>query len=179
MEFEHSQTYRLLGAAWAQALQSAALCQLGAAAACQENIVPAQALLSRVAGQEQAHAGLWLGWLLQNTPSDTAWYLQQAAARRRRAWREEYPVLARTAREENFLQLAELADNLSRIAKAQEVALQRMTNQLQQDTLFCRKQSVFWICQNCGHTLFSAAAPEQCPVCQAKKGCFLPQNAPR
>ncbi len=81
-----------------------------------------------------------------------------------------YPEFARIAREEGFIEIATAYELISRVESEHEKIFKKMSEHLNANTLYKRKEPVKWKCENCGFEYTSENALEVCPVCGKPMG---------
>lgn len=83
-----------------------------------------------------------------------------------------YPAFADVAKQEGFPQIEATFRMIANIEKEHEQKYQQLKNELEQQTLYQKKQPTQWICTNCGHIHEGTNAPGICPVCKYPQGWF-------
>ncbi|MGI6451187.1 MAG: rubrerythrin [Desulfitobacteriia bacterium] len=128
------------------------------------------AIFLETAENEKEHAKLWFKQLqgIGATPENLA----AAAAGENEEWTSMYARMAEEAREEGFLEIAELFAGVAKIEKEHEERYRKLLENLQANQTFAKNESVNWKCRNCGHTHVGNSAPEICPVCAHPKAYF-------
>lgn len=119
---------------------------------------------------EKEHAKIHLK-LLQGIGS-TIDNLKAAASGENSEWTDMYPRMAREAREEGFDHIAEIFEAIAEIEKHHEERYKKLLENIEQKTVFKKKNSVKWMCRNCGHVHEGTEAPETCPVCAHPQAFF-------
>ena len=76
-----------------------------------------------------------------------------------------YKEFAKTAREEGFDEIAAKFELVGKIEKEHEERYLALLKNIEDKTVFERKEDKIWICRNCGHVYVGTKAPEVCPVC--------------
>ena len=93
---------------------------------------------------------------------------------------EIYPEFARTAKEEGFVDIAGLFDNVIAVEKKHERLFNELYKQMKDGTLYKRKTPTLWKCPSCGYEAVLPEAWDKCPLCQAPQGTVelvLPKEA--
>lgn len=83
-----------------------------------------------------------------------------------------YPTFARIAREEGFPEIAHTFDEVSKVEERHEARYRKLLSNIETDSVFCKKESIFWKCLNCGYIFEGMEAPEFCPCCHHPQGYF-------
>jgi rubrerythrin len=124
------------------------------------------------AGNEKEHAKIWFkllcGGEIQSTPDN----LKAAAEGENYEWTDMYARMAAEAREEGFNDIAFLFDAVGKIEKEHEERYRKLLANIEEGSVFKKKEKVVWICRNCGHIVDSEAAPDKCPVCKHPQSYF-------
>lgn len=143
---------------------------LYAEAARREGYEQIAALFEEAAGNELAHARLWLRALegLGTTEEN----LLDAAGGEHALWTHTYPEMARIAREEGFEELAARFEGVAQAERAHEVRFLKLLENLRKGQAFRRGGPVLWYCRNCGRLEWRKDAPAACPACGAPRGFF-------
>ena len=84
-----------------------------------------------------------------------------------------YTEFSEVAKEEGFLEIAELFKNISAIEDCHNKRFTEIYNQLKNGTIYKRTKPIKWKCSGCGYEHVSTEAPKTCPVCQEKQGAFM------
>ena len=84
-----------------------------------------------------------------------------------------YTEFSEVAKEEGFLEIAELFKNISAIEDCHNKRFTEIYNQLKNGTIYKRSKPIKWKCSGCGYEHVSTEAPKTCPVCQEKQGAFM------
>jgi rubrerythrin len=141
-----------------------------ASAAKKEGYEQIAAILLETAENEKEHAKLWfkklqgIGTTMEN--------LAAAAAGENEEWTDMYARMAKEAREEGFSDIAVLFEGVAKIEKEHEERYRKLLENLKQNGVFKKNESVTWKCRNCGHLHVGTKALEMCPVCAHPKAYF-------
>jgi len=98
--------------------------------------------------------------------------LQAAIAGENYEHNNMYPEFANTAKEEG---LAKISGRLRAIAVAEknhESNYQKFLDEIINDSVFKKEETVTWVCRKCGYTHTANGAPEECPSCGHPKAYF-------
>ncbi|MBR7103597.1 MAG: rubrerythrin family protein [Lentisphaeria bacterium] len=148
-----------------------------------EGLMQISAIFEETAANEKEHAERFFKYLEGGQVtisaefpagflSNTAANLAEAAAGEYDEWHNLYPSFAAIARAEGFLEIAKTWDAVCVSEKQHEKRYRALLANLENETVFCRKDPVVWKCRNCGYIHTAAAAPEVCPACVHSKAYF-------
>lgn len=172
MEFEGSKTQKNLEAAFAGESMARNKYTYYAGKAKKEGYIQISRIFDETADNEREHAKIWYKLLHGGEVADTLKNLEDAAAGEHYEWTEMYPKFAQEAREEGFNKIAFLFESVAKIEKDHNERYQKLKENIENGTVFEKKEKVFWICLNCGHILEDVKAVELCPVCAHPKSYF-------
>ena len=130
------------------------------------------AFFEETAGNEKEHAKIWFKLLHGGDVPGTADNLKDGAAGENFEWTDMYKRMAEEAREEGFNDIAVLFESVGQIEKTHEERYVKLLKNIEDGTVFAKKEKTVWICRNCGHIVDSENAPEICPVCSHPKAYF-------
>jgi len=130
------------------------------------------AFFEETAGNEKEHAKIWFKLLHDGNIPGTGENLKDAAAGENFEWTDMYKRMAEEAREEGFDDIAFLFESVGQIEKTHEERYLKLLKNIDDGSVFAKKEKVVWICRNCGHLVDSENAPEKCPVCDHPKAYF-------
>ncbi|MEM1484653.1 rubrerythrin family protein [Oscillospiraceae bacterium PP1C4] len=128
-------------------------------------------IFTETANNEKEHAEIWFKLLHEGMPQ-TEQNLRDAAAGEKYEWEEMYAGFAKEAREEGFDKIGALFEMVSKIEKEHMERYQKLIQNMTNQTVFQRAQSVTWICLNCGHIYEGTEPPKVCPVCEKPQAWF-------
>ena len=137
----------------------------------EEGLVQIAKLFEQTAGNEKEHAKLWFSYLCCGIPC-TKDNLKTAAGAENAEWTSMYARMAKEAREEGFCEIAEAMEGVACIEKRHEARFVALLNNLEDGTVFERKEEVVWECLNCGHLHCGCSAPSCCPICHHTASYF-------
>lgn len=148
-----------------------------------EGYVQISQIFEETASQEKEHAKRFFKMLeggeveIQATfPAGvigtTAENLKEAAGGEHYEWTDMYPAFAKVAREEGFVDAAELWDAVSIAEKQHEKRYRGLLNNVEDNTVFKKGSSVVWRCINCGYLHDGEEAPDKCPACLHPKSYY-------
>ena len=130
------------------------------------------AVFEETAGNEKEHAKIWFKLLCGGAVPGTADNLRAAAAGENYEWTGMYRRMAADARAEGFADIAALFDAVGAVEKTHEERYLKLLQNVEEGSVFSRKEKSVWICRNCGHIVDSESAPRQCPVCAHPQAYF-------
>ena len=149
-----------------------------------------QDLFTYTANQEKAHAWEFMKKLKEFSGEEieiTATYpaevetstltLLRAAEKHEAAEHDEiYKSFAEIAKEEGFMDIYTLFNNIASIEKTHSERFTRYAEKLANGSLFKYTNKDQWMCTNCGFIYEGESAPAQCPVCSHPQGYFIKFN---
>lgn len=127
-------------------------------------------IFEETAANEKEHAELWFKHAVGIGTTEEN--LIAAAEGENYEWTEMYAEMAKTAREEGFIQIAEQMEGVAAIEKEHEERYRKLAENVKNGKVFEKDEDVVWQCSNCGHQFVGKAAPEVCPVCFHAKAYF-------
>lgn len=135
-------------------------------------------LFEQTAANEKEHAKIWFKLLHGGAIPDTRANLLDAAEGENYEWTDMYAGFAVTAREEGFVEIAALFEEVGKIEKMHEERYRKLLANVEGGLVFSKDNDVIWECGNCGHIVIGKKAPEMCPVCKHPQSYFRvhPQN---
>ncbi len=169
---EGTKTEENLKAAFAGESQARNKYTYYASKAKKEGYVQISNIFTETADNEKEHAKLWFKLLHDGDVPDTLTNLADAAAGEKFEWTDMYAKMAQDAREEGFNDIAVLFDKVGAIEKEHEERYNKLASNVKSEEVFKKRESVCWICTNCGHIHTGESAPELCPVCSHPKAYF-------
>jgi len=98
--------------------------------------------------------------------------LKAAAAGEKEEWSDLYPLFAKIAEEEGFLEVAVAFRMIASVEKHHEARYLKLAENVENHRVFKREKKVAWICMNCGYVVTGEGAPEKCPACLHSKEYF-------
>lgn len=123
------------------------------------------------AHNEAEHAKIWFKLLHDGMPS-TPENLKDAASGENYEWTDMYEAFAKDAKEEGFDKIAYLFEEVGKIEKEHEARYLKLLKNIEENSVFQKKDEVIWECGNCGHLHKGTVAPDVCPVCDHPRGHF-------
>ena len=130
------------------------------------------AIFEETAGNEKEHAKMWFKLLHNGEVPDTMTNLEDAANGENYEWTEMYANFAKEAEEEGFTDVARLFKAVAAIEKEHEERYKRLLENIKQERVFKKEESVVWVCRNCGHVHVGKTAPKVCPTCNHPQSYF-------
>ena len=137
-----------------------------------EGYVQISKIFEDTANNEKEHAKLWFKYLHGGKIADTVTNLEDAANGENYEWTDMYKRFAQEAKEEGFIELANMFDLVGKIEKEHEERYRKLLSNVENGLVFSRDGDAIWQCSNCGHIMIGKKAPEMCPVCAHPKAYF-------
>ena len=128
-------------------------------------------IFEETAANEKEHAEIWFKYLHNGVPS-TIENLQDAANGENFEWTDMYARMAREAREEGFIEIAQKFELVGAIERHHEERYRKLLKNVNERKVFSKDGDVIWQCANCGHIVVGKYAPEVCPVCDHPQSYF-------
>ncbi len=97
---------------------------------------------------------------------DTKSNLEAAAAGENMEWTTIYADFSKTARAEDFPEIARSFEQIAKVEKSHESRYRKLVNNVANGEVFKKKTAVKWHCINCGYVFEGAEAPKECPACK-------------
>ena len=176
MELKGSKTEKNLMAAFAGESQARNKYTYYASKAKKDGYEQIAAIFEETAGNEREHAKMWFKELHNGEIPDTLSNLLDAAAGENYEWTEMYEDFAKEAKEEGFDRIANLFLPVSKIEKEHEERYRRLIENIKNERVFKKEESVVWVCRNCGHVHVGTTAPKVCPTCNHPQSYFEIKN---
>jgi rubrerythrin len=129
-------------------------------------------IFEETAANEKEHAKIWFKMLCGGEIPSTSENLKAAAAGENGEWTDMYKRMAAEAREEGFADIAFLFESVGKIEKEHEERYLKLAQNIEDGTVFAKKEKTVWICRNCGQIIDNEKAPQKCPVCAHPQGYF-------
>lgn len=171
MELKGSKTERNLMEAFSGESQARNKYSFYASKAKKDGYVQIAQIFEETANNEKEHAKLWYK-LLHGGIGSTRENLEDAANGEQYEWTDMYAQFARDAREEGFVEIANLFEGVAKIEKEHEERYRALAQNIDKGIVFRRDGVVVWQCSNCGHIHVGTDAPELCPVCAHPQAYF-------
>ncbi|MBR1883222.1 MAG: rubrerythrin family protein [Muribaculaceae bacterium] len=137
-----------------------------------DGYVQIAAIFEETAAQEKEHAKMWFKLLQGGAIKSTPENLLDAAKGENYEWTDMYAEMARVAREEGFVEIAEKMEGVAAIEKTHEERYRKLLKNIEDEVVFSRDGDCIWQCTNCGHIVVGKKAPEKCPVCDHPQAYF-------
>ncbi len=166
--FTNSQTYKNLIDSYNRDLMESAKYQMSGDYAGREGYHQISNIFHATSGNER-----WLRFIIQSDelPS-TLSNLQNAAQEVYYEGTDLYMQYAQTAREEGYTDIANTFEAVALIERHHYFTFNKLAENIQTNQVFCKPNSVVWICLACGNLVWDECAPEICPVCQYPQGYY-------
>lgn len=172
MELKGSRTEANLMAAFAGESQARNKYTYYAAKAKKDGYVQIANIFLETAENEKEHAKIWFKLLHDGEIPSTLDNLKDAAAGENYEWTDMYAQFAKEAREEGFMKIAYLFEEVGKIEKEHEERYKKLIENIEGGLVFSRDDDRIWQCGNCGHIVIGKKAPEVCPVCAHPQSYF-------
>jgi len=137
-----------------------------------DGYVQISAIFEETANNEKEHAKLWFKLLEGGGIKSTVENLEAAANGENYEWTDMYDRMAKEAREEGFIEIAEKFEGVAKIEKEHETRYRKLLDNIKKECVFSKEGDVIWQCSNCGHIVIGKKAPEVCPVCDHPQAYF-------
>jgi len=124
------------------------------------------------ANNEKEHAKIWFKLLCGGELAKTTENLKDAAAGEHEEWTAMYKRMAEEARGEGFNDIAFLFESVAKIEKEHEARYLKLLKNIEDGSVFAKKEKSIWICRNCGFIVDNESAPQKCPVCSHPQAYF-------
>ena len=149
MELKGSKTEKNLLAAFAGESQARNKYTYYASKAKKDGYEQIAAIFEETANNEKEHAKMWFKELHGGEVPGTLDNLLDAAAGENYEWTDMYDGFAKEAKEEGFDKIARLFEAVAKIEKEHEERYRRLIENIKNDRVFNKEESVVWICRNC------------------------------
>lgn len=166
MELKGSKTEKNLMTAFAGESQARNKYTFYASKAKKEGYEQIAAIFEETANNEKEHAKLWFKALHDGSVPSTLENLKDAANGENYEWTDMYKEFSETAKEEGFLDIAELFRMVGDIEKEHEERYLKLISRVEDNMVFESEEETIWICRNCGHVYVGKTALKVCPVCK-------------
>ena len=134
------------------------------------------AIFEETAGNEKEHAKMWFKLLCGGEIPDTLTNLTDAANGENYEWTDMYEEFAKVAEEEGFDDIARKFKAVGAIEKEHETRYRKLIDNIKEESVFKKEESVIWVCRNCGHVHVGKVAPKVCPTCNHPQSYFEIKN---
>lgn len=91
--------------------------------------------------------------------------LKASAAGENHEHTDMYPTFAKVARAEGFGDIAAVFESIAVAEKYHESRFVKFAENIENDSVFKKSESVVWRCRNCGYTHEGDSALNTCPAC--------------
>lgn len=129
-------------------------------------------IFEETAGNEKEHAKMWFKLLCGGEIPDTITNLEDAANGENYEWTEMYDEFSKVAKEEGFDDIANKFKLVGAIEKEHEARYRKLLDNIKEERVFNKEESVVWVCRNCGHVHVGKTAPKVCPTCNHPQSYF-------
>src|SRR5208337_5022474 len=87
-------------------------------------------------------------------------------------WKEMYPAIAKTAREEGFDAIGSVFDSIVVAEKQHAKRYEKLAANVDAGAVFKADKSTVWRCLNCGYLFEGTEPPKACPACAHPQAYF-------
>ena len=140
-------------------------------------------IFEMTASQEQQHAKRFFKFLEGGDVEITAMYpagiigttaenLKAAAMGENEEWTKLYPEFAAIAKEEGFGEAAAAFTLIAKVEAEHEKRYNKLLKNVQEGTVFQKKEKVKWVCSKCGYVHEGEKALDKCPACLHPQAYF-------
>ncbi|MGE5404207.1 MAG: rubrerythrin [Candidatus Saccharibacteria bacterium] len=164
MELKGSKTETNLKEAFAGESQARNKYTYFASVARKEGYEKIAAIFEETATNEKEHAKL--EFRLLGGIGNTMENLKEAAAGENWEHTQMYPTFAKVAREEGFIEIAEMFERLAAVEKDHEKRYLDLLKLVENGQVFKKDNTSVWKCRNCGFVHEGPEAPDVCPLCK-------------
>ena len=98
--------------------------------------------------------------------------LLAAAAGENMEWKDLYPAIAKTAREEGFDAIGTAFDSIVVAEKQHAKRYEKLAANIDSGSVFKSDESIVWRCLNCGYLFEGTEPPKACPACAHPQAYF-------
>ena len=172
MSFEDSKTYQNLKKAFEGETKASGKYAIYARKAREDGYQQIGNIFEETSGNEREHAEIWLKLLNGGELPPTLENLKAASDGEHYEWTEMYPQFADTARQEGYLEIADLFEGVAKIENHHGSRFGKLARNIEHGMVFCKNREVVWVCLNCGNLIWGECAPEVCPVCAYPRGYY-------
>lgn len=170
MELKGSKTEKNLMAAFAGESQARNKYSYYASKAKKDGYEQIGAIFEETANNEKEHAKMW--FKLFHGIDETLENLLDAAAGENDEWTEMYKRMAEEADAEGFADIARKFRLVAGVEKAHEERYRALAENIKEEKVFKKEETVVWECRNCGFRFEGKNAPQKCPVCDHPQSFF-------
>jgi rubrerythrin len=178
-----SQTEKNLLKAFAGESQARNRYEFAAKVARTEGYVQIANIFQKTADQEKQHAKQFFKFLEGGDLEIVACYpagkigttaenLKAAAMGENEEWTKLYPEFAEVAKNEGYPQVATAFKMIAKVEAEHEKRYLKLLKNVEEGTVYAKKEKVKWVCSNCGYVHEGEKALENCPACQHPKAYF-------
>lgn len=185
MDMKGSKTERNLITAFAGESQARNRYDYFAGQAKKEGFIQISRIFEETANQEKEHAKRMFKFLVGGEQEVAPGYpfpcgvigktvdnLKASAVGEHHEYSVMYPDIAKVARSEGFIQIADVFDAISIAEKQHEKRFLDLAGNILADKVFKRAAPVVWRCQNCGYLHTGTEAQQLCAACAHPQAYF-------
>lgn len=182
-ELKGSETEKNLLKAFAGESQARNRYTYFASVAKKEGFEQISAIFQETAENEKEHAKIFFKYLKGGDTEITAEYpagkigttkenLLAAAEGEKAEWDVIYPNFKQVAEKEGFQEIATSFKEIGEVEEHHEKRYRKLLENVKNNSVFKKAESVKWKCRNCGYVHEGDEAPELCPACKHKQAYF-------
>jgi rubrerythrin len=153
-----------------------------------EKYIQISNIFQKTANQEKEHAKRFFKFLEGGEVEITAGYpagkigtttenLKAAAMGENEEWTKLYPEFSEIAKQEGFPEVAVAFKMIAKVEAEHEKRYLKLLKNIEEGTVYQKKEKVRWVCTNCGYIHEGEKALETCPACQHPKEYFELEDA--
>lgn len=83
-----------------------------------------------------------------------------------------YPEFAKISEKEGFPEIAKRLRAIALAEKHHEERYKKLLKEVENGSVFKKKEKVWWVCRECGYVHYGNEPPEKCPSCDHSKSFF-------
>lgn len=165
MDLKGSKTEQNLLKAFAGESQARNKYTFWASQAKKEGYEQISGIFTETADNEKEHAKRLYKFLVGGAIEPTVENLAAAARGENEEHTSMYPEMERIAREEGFDEIADIFREIAEVEEEHEKRFLKLLENIKNNTVFKKAESVKWKCRNCGYIHEGTEPPEVCPAC--------------
>ena len=172
MDFKSSKTYENLQKNYKEESKTSTKYRIYGKKAKEDGYQQIGQIYDETSANEQEHAEIWFELIHESKEPTTYDNLVDAYQGEYYEWTQMYQEYADIAMQEGYVEIAQLFHGVARIEQHHDYRFEKLANNIQKGTVFCKDENEIWICMNCGNVYFGKCAPEICPVCGYLQGYY-------
>lgn len=172
MDFIASETYKNIMQALSGELMASSKYAIYSGKAYEDGYVQIGDILAETSGNEKEHAEIFMKLIKGGSIPDTLDNLKDAYSGESNEWGHTYMQFADTAEKEGFNDIADIFRETASVERHHDYRFRTLADNIENGTVFCRDEEVFWVCLNCGFLYKGNCAPDVCPLCGKSQGFY-------